>query len=151
MQFLIQPGMNEEGNHWWQISPWPLCPSPGFVTAKGMRRAPSSHPVAARAPYALSTSPASISGSRAQTRAAVSSANMTSSWRPSSSPSGRYSICGSCFGGENLYSWLVLKIPFVSPARFCYYTNIYEEYMPCVGVNVYNAAKCLQIMLPSLF
>lgn len=50
----------------------------GSVTAKEMKRAHSSHPVAAQEPCALSTSPASTNGSRAQTHDAVSSASMTS-------------------------------------------------------------------------
>lgn len=66
--------------------------SPGSVTAKGTRRAHSSRPAAAQAPYALCTRPACTSGSRVLTHAAVSCANMTSSWRPSSSPCGRYRV-----------------------------------------------------------
>lgn len=66
--------------------------SSGSVTAKGMRRARSSRPAAAQAPYASCTRPVCTSGSRALTHAAVSCASMTSSWRPNSSPCGRYCV-----------------------------------------------------------
>lgn len=63
---------------------------PGFVTVKEMTRVLWSHRATAQGACASSTRAVCSNGSRAQTPAAVSFANMSSSWRRSSNHCARY-------------------------------------------------------------
>lgn len=109
-----------------------------------MTRALWSHHATAQGACASSTSPVYSSGSRALTLAAVSSVNISSSWRPSSNHCARWhTVCALyVFVWSGARGWLMLT--FISGQIAALPPSVPTELTSLLRHEAENAKSCLQ-------